>query len=256
MGARVTRLADATVSPGGSGSFGRIVDVLGSSTIPAATRLGDLWPLLTETVRHPLPGQRGTKSLGIHVNLAHSASGSLAVEVQGLPHWLLDIGQEYRDSASGVGGDYDAQAAALDALLSSYPTLSPRRRTTPAGQPVGLQRQDGGCSVTLGWPGGEEEQPSREEILESVAVTVRGEARVFPSLDGGHLPVHPLLVWWAILFRLSMLARYEPEAWDAMTDVNASADAVPIEHALDVAMSSVPELLFNALAGSLTSGAN
>jgi len=43
-----------------------------------------------------------------------------------------------------------------------------------------------------------------------------------------------------------MLARYEPEAWDAMTDVNTSADAVPIEHLLECAMSSVPDLILTS----------
>lgn len=81
----------------------------------------------------------------------------------------------------------------------------------------------------------------------SVGVLTRGMWRVYPSLDGSDRPVHPLLVWWAILFRLSMMARYEPEAWEAMTDMNTSTDAVPIEHVLECAMSSVPELIYRVL---------
>jgi hypothetical protein len=44
-----------------------------------------------------------------------------------------------------------------------------------------------------------------------------------------------------------MLARYEPQAWDRLTDVNGSADAVPLEHLLNTALSSVPELVFHVL---------
>ena len=85
-----------------------------------------------------------------------------------------------------------------------------RDARTAAGQPIGLQpHEDGSCSVKFRWS--EElsaEYPSSDAFAASLGVISRGTWRVYPSLDGGSRPIHPLLVWWAILFRLSMLARY------------------------------------------------
>jgi YaaC-like Protein len=55
-------------------------------------------------------------------------------------------------------------------------------------------------------------------------------------------PLHPLTIWWSVLFALSMLARYEPDAWADLTDVNMSDAANAIEHLLDATLDVVPEL--------------
>jgi hypothetical protein len=56
-----------------------------------------------------------------------------------------------------------------------------------------------------------------------------------------------LLAWWAILFALSMLARYQPETWTAYLDVDKCAYAVPLETLLDRALVTCPELLLHAI---------
>lgn len=48
-------------------------------------------------------------------------------------------------------------------------------------------------------------------------------------------PVGPLINWWAILYVLSMLARYQPSGWTRMLDVDSSPDATAIEFVLDEA---------------------
>jgi hypothetical protein len=214
---------------------------------------------LAETRMHLLPGCGRNRSLSVSVDHTGWAIGIPTVCIQELPDSFADVGQEHHELMSGLGADYSAQAEALNEYLSRYPTLSDRIPITTAGQPVGLQPHgDGTCSVNFQWPADSRlKYPSVDGFGLSVGVRVRGSWRVFPSLDGSDRPLHPLIAWWAILFRLSMLARYEPEAWDAMTDVNASADAVPIEHLLRCAMSSVPELIFNVLtteAGPSTAG--
>jgi hypothetical protein len=55
---------------------------------------------------------------------------------------------------------------------------------------------------------------------------------IFPCIGGDTQALHPLLAWWAILFALSMLARYQPETWTAYLDVDKSAHAVPLKHFL------------------------
>jgi len=73
----------------------------------------------------------------------------------------------------------------------------------------------------------------------------RGNQYWFPTLGGQRL--HPLIAWWAVLYTLSMLARYEPQRWAAMIRVDASPWAVPLEHLLNVALDALPEVIFAAL---------
>jgi hypothetical protein len=70
---------------------------------------------------------------------------------------------------------------------------------------------------------------------------------IFPSIGGDQQALHPLLAWWAILFALSMLARYEPETWTDYIDVDTSPYAVPLETLLDRALLTCPELLLHAI---------
>nr|WP_073966720.1 YaaC family protein [Streptomyces sp. CB02460] len=69
----------------------------------------------------------------------------------------------------------------------------------------------------------------------------------FPALTGNLLPMHPLLAWWAALYALSMLARYEPATWATAVNVDTSKQAVPIEHLLDEALDAVPALALEVM---------
>lgn len=242
-------LAGLTVSPAPSGAFGSVRDLLRSSNMAHETRIGDLWPLLFETHRHRLRASGDDRSLTVRADYTGWPSGIPTFRIGNIPAEFADVGQGNLDLATGLGADYSAQADALSDYLSRYPTLAERTPFTRVGQPVGLQLQgDGTCSVAFRVPDASlTRYPTAEAFESSVAVMARGTWRVYPSLDNSGMPVHPLLVWWAILFRLSMLSRYEPETWDRMTDVNRSPDAVPAEHLLDRAISSVPESPFNVL---------
>src|SRR5262249_12327659 len=46
----------------------------------------------------------------------------------------------------------------------------------------------------------------------------------------------PLLLWWIVLFSLSLLARYEPAAWRAALDLDRSPRADPLTPPLDEAL--------------------
>jgi hypothetical protein len=69
---------------------------------------------------------------------------------------------------------------------------------------------------------------------------------IFPSIGGDTRALHPLLAWWAILFALSMLARYQPETWTTYLDIDKSR-AVPAETLLDRALGTCPQLLLHAI---------
>jgi hypothetical protein len=57
----------------------------------------------------------------------------------------------------------------------------------------------------------------------------------------------PLMLWWALLFGLSILARYSPTVWRAALDRDTSTLAVRIEDALDEALAAIPHLALEAL---------
>jgi hypothetical protein len=69
---------------------------------------------------------------------------------------------------------------------------------------------------------------------------------MLPRLNGKDAPA-PLMLWWLLLFGLSSVARYDPELWVAVLDVNTSEQAVPLEAALDEALDVLPELILTAL---------
>ena len=56
------------------------------------------------------------------------------------------------------------------------------------------------------------------------------------------------MTWWLVLHALSNLARYQPVAWTAATDLNRSSMATALERALDIALEAIPHLLLEALA--------
>jgi YaaC-like protein len=66
---------------------------------------------------------------------------------------------------------------------------------------------------------------------------------IFPAIAGDSLPMHPLLAWWAVLYTLSMLARYQPAAWTAHIDINTNSNAIPLETVLTRALDVCPELI-------------
>lgn len=62
--------------------------------------------------------------------------------------------------------------------------------------------------------------------------------------EAGLMP--PVLLWWVLLLGLSLLARYEPAAWQAALDLDISPAADPLTQLLDDALTAVPALLFDA----------
>jgi len=77
----------------------------------------------------------------------------------------------------------------------------------------------------------------------------RREHWLVPVVGEADDELPPLLLWWVLLFGLSVLARYEPAAWRAALDPDTSPLAVPLEELLDEAMVATPALLSEALTG-------
>lgn len=70
---------------------------------------------------------------------------------------------------------------------------------------------------------------------------VKGLNMVLACTDGCGKADHPFTLWWALLFSLSMIARYAPREWRKMINVDTSAGAVRLEQTLEAAQISVPD---------------
>ena len=92
--------------------------------------------------------------------------------------------------------------------------------------------------------------PLETPRLQETAETHLGESTLYirPAQEGEASP-SILMTWWAVLFALSQLARYEPATWMHTITPDRSALTVPIESALRQAQRTVPRLVLHALTG-------
>lgn len=108
--------------------------------------------------------------------------------------------------------------------------------------------------VRLSWPAPPGVRPTpgprRLRAMSDVGLKVNDRWYLIPRLgDAGTAP-HRLMIWWALLYALSSLARYEPAEWVAALDVDRSLLAVDLESTLATAEATVPVLIAEALGGS------
>jgi hypothetical protein len=106
------------------------------------------------------------------------------------------------------------------------------------------------------WPRPEVEERFGQLLPEEAAAHVvsrvpvyqrTGEHWLIPVVGDGGDDLPPVLLWWVLLFGMSLLARYEPAAWRAALDLDRSPLADPLAELLDQALVIVPDLLFGAL---------
>lgn len=221
--------------PGRAAAFPRLAGLLGCGSLPEPVRLGDLWALLPDMGRCPLPGAGTVVPLSVAPEGGWPLPGTVtSMQVGPLPAGLAAPPVE--GEAPGEAGlrDWDGERAAVAGVLGAYPGLAGYSFATPAGNPVGLQGDSGGGSfVRLHWPAG----------AGPATVAYRGTDYAFPALAGDGRAQHPFLVWWAVTFALSKLARYHPGVWGRVVDVQRSPDAVAVEHLLEQSLTVVPELV-------------
>jgi hypothetical protein len=130
--------------------------------------------------------------------------------------------------------------------LTNYPTAA---GAEPEAHTIGTEVKtvqgwapDGKLCPAFSWPG----RPTNKLALDAIAPIYRSRDRILVPRVGGSL-LSPLMLWWVLLFGLSMVARYDPEVWIAVLDINECEQAVPIEAALDQALDAVPDLILAAL---------
>lgn len=145
-----------------------------------------------------------------------------------------------QDPSTGQGEGWEAERHRITKYLAEYPGLSSWAFLTSDGQPAGLEL-DGSGSRQL-WLRRSQHQPDGT-LATPVAVAYRGEHLAFPRVGGSPRLAHPFLLWWAVCYALSMLARYEPRGWAERIALGSSSDASPVEYLLDQALAVLPELI-------------
>lgn len=242
--------ASATAGPldrvtleGRHGAFRVVSALLKSSTLEAPVQLGELWPLLPEARTFPLsstsdddPRPLSLRPLLMPIVRAGRYGGDsysrIEGELDGLPASLLD-GPDPR--------------SAISSYLQRFPTLG---APDLPDELVVSRRPNAAFATRLGWRRHDTDPrvgPQAEVFVRSHGIQYLfasdGSVSVFPSLPGGE-KMHPWMTWWAVLFALSVVARYEPARWQSIADVDKSAEAVALEHVLQAAHSVVPKAFY------------
>ena len=137
---------------------------------------------------------------------------------------------------------------ALDGEMKHYPTAEGWLPYRP--QNLSLDRPTvNGWDVEVAWHAADQTVQARAAEFESHAHEhrIRGQWWLRPDLNDDGDFLWPLTTWWALLFGLSMLARYHPADWAAALRVDECDETVPLEAALNQALVAVPHFVYQAL---------
>jgi hypothetical protein len=239
------------VADNGSGAFTQMAGILGCGSLidkkpdgSLATRVmvGEIWGTLPECLGFFLDGAMRFPMLAVAGNGPIRTTSSAGLEcgtLEGIPTAVKKAGT----------------AAAIKEFLAHYPAagswalpsealgIDPASIWFPGR--VHLQVN----VLALLWPPGPPiyTDDALTGIPARIGARYLGDAYLFPALGDNTQSLHPLLAWWAILYALSMVARYEPVAWTAMTAINTSTEAASIEHLLETAATRLPRLILDAI---------
>jgi hypothetical protein len=218
---RVVRLDKQGPPAGRCHSFAGVAEATGSRHLTAAVELGAVWGAIPDLI----------EPLSQPPDLDSAWRRPLPVQFT-----------EWWQSAMAGKPDFELAVDGLPEDLADYPTASTAEEKRVFGSTVSqMDRTTGRRLTILTWP----QVPMTLGALDELAPDYRGRRLLMPAVMGER--VSPLMLWWLLLFGLSIVARYEPELWIRELDVNTSRLAVPIEAALDVALEALPELILATL---------
>jgi YaaC-like Protein len=199
---------------GPDSSFRRLSELLGSASLDVPVEIGALWAMLVE------PNTRDER-------LTHDAVPSLMVTASRT--------QPDRPCIVSIPLELVADGLDLDTLAQLYPALRQAAGWRECGNgatPAGIKE----VHYELTFPNG----------IRGLA-TYRGESIIFPAVPGTGSEMQPMMIWWAILYSLSMLTRYRPETWTKLVNVDSSEYAVPVEFILEIGLDAVPDVIAHVL---------
>jgi len=223
-----------------AGAYETVASVLNSAALPRLP-LGTLWGVLPEADQFLLSGAQLLRPLEICTDIVSDSSGFIDVDVGPIPAHL-----RHSPSSEEQEQGWEQERENVIVYLRHYPSLADARFLNDTGHVhftlVGQEL----AKVSLKWRTGGHPGSALAE-LDKRTVVYRGERLAFAGLGQPPQPTHPVMIWWAILYALSMLARYEPQAWAKVINVNTCADAVPVEFMLEESLSAIPEAIYRAI---------
>ena len=226
------------------GSFVRLSEILDSPLWESGgVRLNDLWDHLPENEDWPLEdtGAARRTPLWIEHRGLHEEPHPLAsVPVVRFPPWVLEAANKRE---------------ALDQYLADFPEAGGyfgfERAEPGADAPPQFRRHsDGWCELLMHWklPGGlAGTSDERLALLQSFTRPYKGTLYIFPVVGSNVRSLHPLMAWWALLYALSMLARYQPAEWAAHINIDTSPYAVAVERLLKKAIDILPRIILETI---------
>jgi hypothetical protein len=223
-------------------SFAGVAEATGSGQLTAELELGALWAAIPELMaplpQPPLEDPTWRRPLRVFLPWVDPEHRLLAdmrpleLLIEGLPP-DADVEALHKSL-----GDYPTAAGASMPHVPGMRDDSIASKPSPRGHPLPV----------FAWRDVPTNVHVRAEHLNAIAPAYRGlGTRLLLPRAGGRDTLSPLMLWWALLFGLSSIARYDPETWIGALAVNDSELAVPIEAALDAALEALPDLILGAL---------
>jgi YaaC-like Protein len=199
---------------GPNSSFRRLSELMGSAALDVPVEIGALWAMLVEP----------------NINAERLTPDAV-------PTLLVTASREQPDRPCIVSIPLELVSDGLDqdALAELYPALGPASGWRECGNgptPAGIEE----VHYEVTFPNGARD-----------LTTYRGDPVILPAVPGTSSEMHPTMIWWAILYSLSMLTRYRPETWTELVNVDAPGYAVPVQFILEVGLDAVPDLIAHAL---------
>lgn len=224
--------------PHSTAAFARLCAALHSDTLTKPIEVGALWRALPDLAVPALPTIEKDWLPSLYVRKANFQE-------------RVSRGREWSELVVGpLEGDEDVDG--LRSTMMRYPSLGAFEPSVRDDDPsqvawAALGHRHRGAVIRAKREPDNSDTPSYR--INEVALPYQGQSDsryVIPVLStGDQLP--PLALWWALLFALSNLARYEPDMWVRAIDVDRSPWAVPLEDCLSEAILVLPHLILEAL---------
>jgi hypothetical protein len=227
------------VEPLEAGAFQTVAAATGSGAMTDRVELGALWSAIPDLMLPTPPGRKSSWPLPLIVWIEHEWE-SHAARLGSSALRAVVIGLRDPSSPTSIKAELQHYPTAADGVPESIPATEGPRVVTSVVPGVGE-------GPVVKWNVGRT-VPERRKRTDEVALPYRASgARYALPRVGDQDFLSPLMLWWALLFGLSNLARYEPDTWVGALDVDRSGLALPIEVALDEALSAIPHLVLEAL---------
>lgn len=214
-----------TPSRSGLDAFGAVSRAINSPDIHGSLEIGALWVALPGTHRIPENAWRQNWRTALSV-------------LDETDYRAIQLGLTVIRAMSFSGNPY---LGPMDSLVDRYPSIPQGARMRPLSGNENLD--PGNWGMNIAW--------QAEGPLEAVALvdpSVPNESKsLLPTLPEQSAVLNPLMTWWILLFGLSVFARYEPELWMEVLEIDRSPLAVPLESVLQQALVAVPALVHKEL---------